>query len=148
MEMALRLAEIKVQYRTLGTYRPAIKSSETTAQVIRPYFDDSIEHKELFYAIFLSRSNSVLAIMKVSEGGRACTIVDVPIIMQGLILSNASGLIVAHNHPSGNANPSEADKKLTTQIKSACKLIGFEFLDHMILTKDTYTSFADEGLLF
>ncbi len=147
MEIALRLAEIKIHYRTIGTFYPTITNSKTAYETIRPYFSEAMEHKEFFYAIFLNTNSKVISIMKVSEGGRASTIVDIPIIMQGLILSNATSLIVAHNHPTGNTTPSINDKQITKKIKEACKLLDFNLSDHLILTKDTYTSFADDGLL-
>ena len=109
---------------------------------------DSIEHIEEFKLLLMNRSNSVLGIMPVSKGGLSGTVTDVRLIFQGAIKANASGIIVCHNHPSGNLNPSESDTKITNKIKEAGNLMDIQLLDHLILTMDgTYYSFADNGLL-
>jgi DNA repair protein RadC len=109
---------------------------------------DSIEHIEEFKLLLMNRSNSVLGIMPVSKGGLSGTVTDVRLIYQGAIKANASGIIVCHNHPSGNLNPSESDTKITQKIKDAGLLMDIQLLDHLILTMDgSYYSFADNGLL-
>ena len=109
---------------------------------------DSIGHIEEFKLLLMNRSNSVLGIMPVSKGGLSGTVTDVRLIYQGAIKANASGIIVCHNHPSGNLNPSESDTKITQKIKQAGLLMDIQLLDHLILTVDgSYYSFADNGLL-
>jgi len=109
---------------------------------------DSIEHIEEFKLLLMNQSNSVLGIMPVSKGGLSGTVTDVRLIFQGAIKANASGIIVCHNHPSGNLNPSESDIKITQKIKEAGNLMDIQLLDHLILTMDgSYYSFADNGLL-
>jgi DNA repair protein RadC len=109
---------------------------------------DSIEHIEEFKLLLMNRSNSVLGIMPVSKGGLSGTVTDVRLIYQGAIKANASGIIVCHNHPSGNLNPSESDTKLTQKIKEAGMLMDIQLLDHLIIiSDDKYYSFADNGLL-
>jgi DNA repair protein RadC len=96
----------------------------------------------------MNRSNSVLGILEISKGGISGTVTDVRLIFQAAIKANASGIIVCHNHPSGNLNPSESDTKLTQKIKEAGNLMDIQLLDHLILTTDdNYYSFADNGLL-
>jgi len=96
----------------------------------------------------MNRSNSVLGIMPVSKGGLSGTVTDVRLIFQGAIKANASGIIVCHNHPSGNLNPSDSDTKITQKIKEAGNLMDIQLLDHLILIIDgSYYSFADNGLL-
>jgi DNA repair protein RadC len=86
--------------------------------------------------------------MDVSKGGISGTVTDVRVILQAAIKTNASGIIVCHNHPSGNLNPSESDSKLTQKIKEAGNIMDIQLLDHLILTTDdNYYSFADNGLL-
>jgi DNA repair protein RadC len=80
-------------------------------------------------------------------GGISGTVTDVRMIMQTALKSNASAIILAHNHPSGNTEPSDADKKITSKIKEAGQLLEIAVLDHLILTSETYLSFADEGLM-
>jgi DNA repair protein RadC len=109
---------------------------------------DSIGHIEEFKLLLMNRSNSVLGIMPVSKGGLSGTVTDVQLIFQGAIKANAAGIIVCHNHPSGNLNPSESDTKITQKIKEAGNLMDIQLLDHLILTVDGVNySFADNGLL-
>ena len=109
----------------------------------------TIEHIEEFKLMLMNRSNAILGIMDVSKGGISGTVTDVRILLQATIKANASGIIVCHNHPSGNLNPSESDTKLTQKIKEAGNLMDIQLLDHLILTTgDNYYSFADNGLLY
>jgi DNA repair protein RadC len=96
----------------------------------------------------MNRSNSVLGILPISKGGISGTITDIRLIYQAAIKSNASGIIVCHNQPSGNINPSESDSKLTHKIKEAGMLMDIQLLDHLIIIGEgNYYSFADNGLL-
>lgn len=96
----------------------------------------------------MNRSNAVLGILSVSKGGISGTVTDIRIIFQAAIKANASGIIVCHNHPSGNMNPSESDTKITHKIKEAGAIMDIQLLDHLIITMDgDYYSFADNGLL-
>jgi DNA repair protein RadC len=96
----------------------------------------------------MNRSNAVLGILSVSKGGISGTVTDVRIIFQAAIKANASGIIVCHNHPSGNAYPSESDRKITQKIKEAGNLMDIQLLDHLIiLSVEGYYSFADDGVL-
>jgi DNA repair protein RadC len=109
--------------------------------------DDTLEYFEEFKILLMNRSNAVLGLMSVSKGGISGTVTDVRIIMQGALKSNASGIIVCHNHPSGNLNPSESDTKITQKIKEAGNIMDIQLLDHLIITADEYYSFADSGML-
>jgi DNA repair protein RadC len=94
--------------------------------------------------LLLNRANRVLGCLKLSKGGLTGTVVDLRILLKAM----ASGIIIAHNHPSGNLKPSDADRELTSQIKQAGKLLDITLLDHLILgTEGDYVSFADEGWL-
>ena len=75
------------------------------------------------------------------------TVMDVKIILQTALKVHASGIILSHNHPSGNLHPSEPDKQITSKIKEACKVLDLHLLDHIILTEESYYSFTDEGLI-
>ena len=85
--------------------------------------------------------------MKLSQGGISGTVTDVRIVMKKAIETLASGIIVSHNHPSGNLNPSESDTKITQKIKEAGGLLDIQLLDHLIISDKDYYSFADNGLL-
>lgn len=122
-----------------------IKCSSDARDLLLPHFADLI-HEE-FFCIYLNRANKVLKIEQISKGGISGTVTDVRIIMKNAILNTASGLIVAHNHPSGNLNPSESDSRITSKIKEAGSLMDIQLLDHVIIHDSDYYSFADNGLL-
>ena len=110
-----------------------------------PYFSD-LTHEE-FFCIFLNRANKVIKIYQPSKGGISGTVTDVRILLKNAVLNAASRLIVAHNHPSGNLNPSESDNKITAKIKEAGNLLDIQLLDHLIIYDSDFYSFADNGLL-
>ena len=122
-----------------------IKCSGDVKDLLAPYFAD-LTHEE-FFCVFLNRANKVIKIDQVSKGGISGTVTDVRIILKNAVLLTASGLIVAHNHPSGNLNPSESDIKITTKIKEAGNLLDIQLLDHLIIYDSDYYSFADNGVL-
>jgi DNA repair protein RadC len=124
---------------------PQIKSSGDVASIFQPLLSDLL-HEE-FWILFLNRSNRVIARMKLSQGGISGTVTDVRIIMKKAVEHLASGIIVCHNHPSGNLNPSEADSKITKKIKEAGEILDIQLLDHLIISDKDYYSFADNGLI-
>ena len=140
--------EIKLSYSRKGNSDKVISNSYDAAEVFRQHFDSNeIDYRESFFALYLNQSNKVLGIRKISESGISSTIVDVRIIMQTALLCNASSIIVAHNHPSGNLKPSNEDLKITKNIKNASEFLNIKLLDHCILTSTDYLSFADNGYL-
>ncbi|HRT90309.1 MAG TPA: DNA repair protein RadC [Bacteroidales bacterium] len=122
-----------------------IKSSRDVFELINPMLTD-LKHEE-FWILFLNRSNRVINRMKLSQGGISGTVTDVRIVMKKAIEFLASGIIVCHNHPSGNLNPSESDSKITQKIREAGNLMDIQLLDHLIISERDYYSFADNGLL-
>lgn len=122
-----------------------IKCSKDVADIFQPLLSD-LAHEE-FWILFLNRSNKVIDRMKLSQGGISGTVTDVRLVMKKAIEYLASGIIVCHNHPSGNLNPSESDSKITTKIKEAGNLMDIQLLDHLIISDKDYYSFADNGLL-
>lgn len=124
---------------------PQIKCSKDVADIFQPLLSD-LPHEE-FWILFLNRSNKVISRMKLSQGGVSGTVTDVRLVMKRAIECLASGIIVCHNHPSGNLNPSDADTKITQKIKDAGTLMDIQLLDHLIITDREYYSFADNGLL-
>jgi DNA repair protein RadC len=97
--------------------------------------------------MLLNRANKILRIFTVSTGGVAGTVADPKVIFATALKGNASSIILAHNHPSGNLKPSEADRQLTNRLTQAGKLLDISVLDHLIITAEEYFSFADEGLI-
>ncbi|MGV8094914.1 MAG: RadC family protein [Mangrovibacterium sp.] len=142
------LAEIEISYKPKckASELPVADSSENAYRCLKDIFP-SLDYREYFYILCLNRSNKVLGYCQISVGGISGTLIDVRLIMQTALKSNASAIILAHNHPSGNLNPSDADKKVTWKIKGAGRLLDIDVLDHLILTSETYFSFADEGLI-
>lgn len=125
--------------------RPRISSSRDAYEQIQPYLLD-LPHEE-FWLLLLNRANEVIRPVQVSQGGVSGTVADPKIIFKLAIECLASAIILAHNHPSGNLKPSEADKDLTRRLTSAGKLLEIPILDHLIFTDAGYLSFADEGLM-
>ena len=97
--------------------------------------------------MLLNRANRVIRKVQISQGGVAGTVADPKIIFKFALEDLASGLILAHNHPSGNLTPSQADTNLTQKLKESGKLLEIQVLDHLIIAGHKYFSFADEGLL-
>ena len=122
-----------------------IKSSRDAADIFQPLLAD-LRHEE-FWLLFLSRSNKEISRMRLSQGGISGTVTDVRILMKKAVECLASGIILCHNHPSGNISPSEADILLTQKIRDAGKLMDVNLLDHIIICGDNYYSFADNGEL-
>lgn len=122
-----------------------IQSSMDAFEILRHSFSD-LSHEE-FHIILLNRANNVIDIKRISIGGMAGTVADGKVIFKEALIQKASGIILAHNHPSGNLKPSEADRQLTRKMVEFGKFIDLLILDHLILTDNGYFSFADEGLL-
>lgn len=128
-----------------GKDRVKITSSVAAYDLLKVELADLL-HEE-FYVLYLNRGNFVIEKKQLSIGGMAGTVADGKIIYKTALELNACGMILAHNHPSGNKQPSEQDKRLTKQLKDFGKLVEIEVLDHLIITSETYYSFADEGIL-
>ncbi|WP_144603819.1 JAB domain-containing protein [Algoriphagus algorifonticola] len=143
--------EIQVTYipnqQMLGIQK--ITNSQGCFNVLWPLFSqDTIHLREEFIILYLNRSNRVLGYFKAFVGGNSSVICDVKIILAVALKGMASSIILSHNHPSGNLSPSEQDLRLTKRVKSACKEIDIELLDHLVIgSNGGYTSLADEGLL-
>lgn len=125
------------------TLNPIIRSSKDCFNQLRSIFED-LQHEE-FYVLCLNRANRVISIEQISKGGISGTVADGKIIFKKALEHNTSSMILAHNHPSGQLKPSEADKKLTKQMSEFGKMIDLQVLDHLIIAEGDYFSFADEG---
>lgn len=122
-----------------------INSSADCYFLMKPeLLDELVEH---FYIILLNRNNKVVRKVKISSGGTSGTIADPKMIFKHALDNNANGMILVHNHPSGNLRPSEQDKRLTRRLVELGKLMEVPVLDHVIFTDCGYFSFADEGLM-
>jgi DNA repair protein RadC len=138
--------ELRVKYRK-GKSGPKINCSADAVEIFRKTISDRSSFSEEFLLLALNRANNVIGFYRVSTGGVSGTVADPKIIFSIALQSLASGLILCHNHPSGNLNPSQSDIQLTKNAKQSGKLLDISVLDHIILTDESYYSFADEGLL-
>ena len=145
-----QVAEIQLTYKSnvMPSLRPKINCSKDAYNVLLENWDGSkIELVEQFKVMLLNRANKVLGLFEVSTGGISGTVADPKIIFAAALKGSASGLIVAHNHPSGNLTASQSDIDLTRKLKEAGKFLEIQLLDHVIVTTEGYFSFADEGLI-
>jgi DNA repair protein RadC len=120
-----------------------IESSKQASDFIRQFYGDDLLVFESVFILLLDRSNKTIGYAKISQGGICSAIMDVKIICKYIVDTLASGVIIAHNHPSGNCVPSQSDIDITEKLKEAVKLVDSQFLDHIILTEDEYYSFQD-----
>lgn len=125
--------------------KPQISSSKDAYQILKFHLAEL--RTEEFWAIFLNQSNKVIHISQLTQGGINQSIVDIRILFKNALDHFATGIIVAHNHPSGNLKPSSEDIHITKKIKEAGVLMNIQLLDHLIITQNSYLSFADENLL-
>ncbi len=139
---ALELGKRKAREEVFSTQ---IKSSDTAARYLMEKIGNS--NQEIFYALFLDRKNSIIAEKMISLGTTSATLIDTKIILKEAVHHLSSAMIVAHNHPSGNLTPSQADIEITQKIKEAGKIFDIAVLDHLIVTTRGYYSFADNGQL-
>jgi len=144
---AVTLSAVFEIARRFNAEVPQVQSSFTSSADVYSYISSKfhgLRHEE-FWFLSLSRSNKVLSFTCLSKGGKAGTVVDIKILMKKVIQDEASGLILLHNHPSGNMQPSAQDLSLTNKIKDAAALFDVQLLDHLIVSDTSYYSFADEG---
>lgn len=123
-----------------------ISSAEDSYQIIKQFWKEDIEIYESFFVLLLNRANKTIGWAKISQGGITGTVVDIKIVMKYVIDSLASGVIVAHNHPSGNLIPSQSDLNITNKLKKSLELMDTNLVDHLILTPNgEYYSFQNNG---
>lgn len=128
-----------------GVDLKVISSSRAVFEIMQPLIGE-LPHEE-FWIIYLNNSNKVIYKNQLSKGGITGTVVDVRIVFKTALEQNAVGIILVHNHPSGALQPSEQDRQVTRQLKSAGHSLSIQVLDHVIVTEKGYLSFADEGIL-
>ncbi len=143
------VSEIQLKYQPQPLTDTINGAKDIHQLLINRVFDvDTIDYKETFKVLLLNNANKIIGYTTISEGGLTSTIVDVRMILQTALVSNATSIILTHNHPSGNPRPSGHDDNLTKKIKSACELMDIRLLDHIIVTPyDSFYSYCDEGRL-
>lgn len=143
-------AEVQISYnpKFKVSERPQIRSSNDAYRILRQQWDSGkIEFLEEFKILLLNRRNRVLGMVNISQGGVAATAVDSKIVFASALKANASGIILCHNHPSGELDPSTEDITLTNKLKLGAELLDIDILDHLIIGVHAYYSFSDLGML-
>jgi len=143
-----QLAEITVNYSTKvkSTDRAKIGNPRSAVNLVRDSWEE-INIRESMKVLYLNRANKVLGIYELSKGGISSTVIDIRLLFATALKSLSCSVILLHNHPSGNLQPSQADINITNKINEAGKLLDIQVLDHIILTEDSYFSFQEEGLI-
>jgi len=122
-----------------------ITTSRSAFEYFQPLMGD-LQHEE-FHVMFLNRANVIIDSIKISSGGTTGTVMDVKLIIRHALDRLAQGIIISHNHPSGNKQPSTADTQITHKVRDAAALMDVNLLDHIIIADNDYFSFADEGMI-
>ena len=142
------VSEVELTYKNNVPYnqRQKISNSQGAYEILTNLFpENTMDYRETFIVLYLNRANQVLGYSVISQGGTTCTTVDVKMIIQTALLANASCIMLAHNHPSGNLHPSSDDNRITNRIIEAARLFDITVLDHIIITNESYYSFTDNG---
>lgn len=146
--MNSQVSEIQVSYSANIIGKEKVSNSKDLYNIVHNQWNiDTIEMYEEVKILLLNRANNVLGIYALSKGGLSSSVVDIRIILSIALKALASSIILIHNHPSGNLKPSKSDIDITKKLKSACELLDIVLLDHLIVTKGDYFSFADDGLI-
>lgn len=128
------------------TDRISIRTNQDAVDIFREIWEPgTLELYESVYVLFLNKSMRVLGFKRQSFGSIDGCVFDTRLILATALLSASTGIIVAHNHPSANTQPSMSDETVTRKLKEACELLNIKFLDHIILTANSFYSFKDEG---
>ncbi len=141
---AMELGRRRMDYTANSTV-DRVRQSADAYDLLKSHLADLV-HEE-FWVIYLNRAARMIKKECISRGGIAGTVVDIKLILKSAIHLQASSLILAHNHPSGHLQPSEADKQLTNRMLAAAKSVDMLVADHLIISASAYVSFADEGWL-
>ena len=148
MQTELQISEVQVSYYPNILRNLHLENSRKSFELMLDQWQhNTIEMQEEVKVILLNRTNKVLGIYSLAKGGITACVVDVRIILSVALKTLATGIIMVHNHPSGNLKPSQDDLNITKKLKEACNILDIALLDHLIITKDDYFRFADEGLL-
>lgn len=144
------VSEIEVIYKRKVDFdkMSKITSPEDAVGCLRScWANGKMDHTEQFVVLYLNRSNRVLGWSSISHGGQAGTVVDPKVIFQIALKANAASIILSHNHPSGNINPSDNDKRITDKLVKVGELLELSVFDHIILTSESFLSFSNEGFI-
>lgn len=143
------VSEVEISYKNKIPYnqRQRISNSQNAYEILTQLFpENTIDYRETFIVLYLNKAHQILGYSTISQGGTSNTTVDIKMVIQTALLANASCIMLAHNHPSGNVQPSSDDNRITNRIIEAAKLFDITVLDHLIITNENYYSFTDNGI--
>ena len=142
------VGEVKLSYhRKLMEAKDASMPDEAYRILRSTYSDEDIEYRESFKVLLMNHNYKVMGWTTISNGGITETAADVRMILQAALLSNATCIMLCHNHPSGSLIPSRDDDRLTEKIRKACEIMRIHLVDHLILTDNSYYSYREKGRL-
>jgi len=142
----MKVCEINVSYSNENKDKiKIVNSNDAYAIALKQWNLDTIELQEEAKVLLLNRANIVIGIYNLSKGGITSCIIDIKLILSVALKAVASGIIIIHNHPSGNLKPSQADLDITSKLNKASKTVDINLLDHLIITKEDYYSLSDNG---
>ena len=141
------VSEIEISYKPAIGSKPEVTSSSDAYHILKEHYpENQIALKEYFVVMYLNQANRVIGVQRLSIGGLTSAVADVRLLFGTALKILATGIVISHNHPSGNTRASLQDRSLTKQVKEAGKLFDIKLLDHLILTpNDQYISMADNG---
>mgnify|MGYP001131173910 CR=1 FL=1 len=148
-EYKTNIPEITLKYKSGDVKKVKITNSHDANDILRNFYDqDTLELTESFLVLYLNKANNTIGWFKLSQGGLDACLVDKRLILATALKCGATSIIVSHNHPSNNTQPSNADINQTNKLNEACKILDMKLLDHIIITESNgFYSFADEGLI-
>ena len=149
-EYVYKCCEMQITYSTKvkADERIAVISSKALADAFRNFYPDgTIEYCEIMYAALLDAQYRIIGIIRCSEGALDSAMFNYKKIMQAALLCNARAIAICHNHPSGSLTPSTLDKEGTRKLMEMCRVMQYKFVDHVILTAESYFSFNDNGYI-
>jgi DNA repair protein RadC len=145
IEKDFRVKEVDLTFKEERLIYNTIKSSNDAYKFVKEIIGDGIEIQEHFIVLYMNHANKVIGYYRHTKGTINSTQVDIEMIVAVALKVLAKALVLSHNHPSGNVNPSKQDQELTKKVKAACKYFDIAVLDHIIATKNEYHSFADNA---
>ena len=140
------IPEFKIQSIQSDFTKVKLTNTQAAANYLRQFYTGDIDIFESSFILLLNNSMQTIGFAKISQGGITGTVIDPRIVAHYAVKCLATAVIIAHNHPSGNLNPSESDKKVTEKIHKGLSLLDIDLIDHIILTSQGFTSFRDEGI--
>jgi DNA repair protein RadC len=147
IEYKAYLREVRLVAEPTSIPKAKIMRSSECDEYIRRVYSDDMGLFESVYLLLLNRGNVTIGFVKVSQGGITSSVVDVRLIAKYAISALATSVVLFHNHPSGNLQPSKDDDRMTEAVRKGLALLDIKLLDHLILTEDGYWSYGDNGRL-